>query len=334
MGEGKHARFSLHSGAHRALGVAFGRSRLGVGEDDPVDAAVRLEVNHWNGSTEPRLVLRELYPHRSADPEPGDAAWWDRFEAELEVDPEARPEDECCIDPPIGGVMQHSVNGEGVGGRAVCPVSGSPAAALAEPASSGESVLGLVADLPRRAHLRMTGARLAEYAELEWAPEMARGFEHVVLVDPPASVALERLASVPAGDPVVAQAAGGGYLHPAWGQAEVRFALAALDEQLARRPVVAAVFRDLREAGEEVVGEALLEALRGSGRHPRSPEAAARCFRVLVELGLVQGDPSHGRGRVGVVSSEGTDLERSAAYRAYSARHQEGRRYLEGRRQT
>ena len=26
MGEGKHARFSLHSGAHRALGVAFGRS--------------------------------------------------------------------------------------------------------------------------------------------------------------------------------------------------------------------------------------------------------------------------------------------------------------------
>ena len=62
MGEGKHARFSLHSGAHRALGVAFGRSSLGVGEDDLVDAAVRLEVNRWNGSVEPRLVLRELYP--------------------------------------------------------------------------------------------------------------------------------------------------------------------------------------------------------------------------------------------------------------------------------
>ncbi|HET6997162.1 MAG TPA: single-stranded-DNA-specific exonuclease RecJ, partial [Solirubrobacterales bacterium] len=62
MGEGKHARFSLHSGAHRALGVAFGRSSLGVEDDDPVDAAVRLEVNHWNGSVEPRVVLRELYP--------------------------------------------------------------------------------------------------------------------------------------------------------------------------------------------------------------------------------------------------------------------------------
>ena len=31
--EGKHARFNLHSGAHRALGVAFGRSQLGVGAD-------------------------------------------------------------------------------------------------------------------------------------------------------------------------------------------------------------------------------------------------------------------------------------------------------------
>ena len=69
MGEGKHARFSLHSGAHRALGVAFGRSTLGVGEDDPVDAAVRLEVNRWNGSVEPRVVLRELYPRETAEAE-------------------------------------------------------------------------------------------------------------------------------------------------------------------------------------------------------------------------------------------------------------------------
>ena len=66
MGEGdRHSRFSLHSGSHRALGVAFVRSGLGVGDDDPVDAAVRLEVNHWNGSVEPRVVLRELYPHEA-----------------------------------------------------------------------------------------------------------------------------------------------------------------------------------------------------------------------------------------------------------------------------
>ena len=56
--------------------------------------------------------------------------------------------------------------------------------------------------------------------------------------------------------------------------------------------------------------------------------------RRFTELGLVQGTPDRGRGDVGVVSSEGTDLERSTAYRAYSARYQEGRRYLEGRKQT
>jgi hypothetical protein len=187
-------------------------------------------------------------------------------------------------------------------------------------------VLGLVADLPRRSHLATAGALLAEYAELEWASDLVRGFEHVVLVDPGPSPAHESLAARPP--------EAGGYLHPAWGEAELRFALVALDDQLARRPVLAALFRDLREAGGELTGEPLLAALQGHGPHPRGPEPAARCFRVLAELGLVQGAPDRGRGTVGVVSSEGTDLERSTAYRAYSARYQEGRRFLEGRRQT
>ncbi len=96
MGEGKHSRFSLHSGSHRALGVAFGRSSLGVEDDESVDAAVRLEVNHWNGSVEPRVVLNELYPlddGAAAKPEVrlhsckcGEAEWWQRFEAELSRD--------------------------------------------------------------------------------------------------------------------------------------------------------------------------------------------------------------------------------------------------------
>ena len=99
--EGKHSRFSLHSGSHRALGVAFGRSSLGVEDEDSVDAAVRLEVNHWNGSVEPRVVLRELYPledgaeavaPHACDCE--DAEWWQRFEAELgrELEPRSGAE--------------------------------------------------------------------------------------------------------------------------------------------------------------------------------------------------------------------------------------------------
>jgi single-stranded-DNA-specific exonuclease len=309
--EGKHARFNLHSGAHRALGVAFGRSQLGVGDEDTVDAAVRLEVNHWNGAVEPRLVLRELYPHEDAGPtEAEESAWWDRFDAELAADPGAWP-----VAP-----------AERVGERTVCPVSGSPAATLAELASSGASVLGLVADKPRRAELSHAGAGLAEYAELERDPGLARKAEHLVLVDPPPFPHLERLVSEPCPD-------GGGFLHPAWGEPELRFTIAALGDQLARRGVLAGVFRDLREASEADGGD-LYATLRGDGPHPRGPEAAARCFAVLAELGLVHGAADRGRGVIGVVSSEGTDLERSAAYRAYGARYQEGLRYLEGRKQT
>ena len=46
-----------------ALGVAFGvRRARGAADGGPVDAAVSLEVNQWNGAVEPRVVLRELYP--------------------------------------------------------------------------------------------------------------------------------------------------------------------------------------------------------------------------------------------------------------------------------
>jgi single-stranded-DNA-specific exonuclease len=319
MGEGKHARFSLHSGAHRALGVAFGRAKLGVEEDDPVDATVRLEINRWNGSVEPRVVLRELYPRESAAAEAAaDEQWWQRFEVELATDPAATPW------PPTGLKEKSDSSFRPVGREEVRPRS-SPAAVVGELASSGGGeVLAVVADRERRVALAENGVVLADGAALEADPDLAKGFEHVVLVDPPAFAHHEDLATRPAAD--------GGYAHLAWGGAEHRFALAMLDEQLARRAVLIAMFRDLREAGESS-GPELLAALQGSGPHPRSAETAARCLRVLAELGLVQGSPSGGDGSVGVVSSEETELERSAAFRAYGARHQEGLKYLKRRKQ-
>ncbi len=316
MGEGKHARFSLHSGAHRALGVAFGRASLGVGEDDPVDAAVRLEVNRWNGSVEPRLVLRELYPRESAAAEAADEAWWRRFEAELAADPAATPERGRAFDR----TAAQTSTAPG-GGREVVRPRSSAAAVVGELASAGGGeVLAVVACAERRVALAGERVTLADAAVLEGEPELAARFEHVVFVDPPQFEHVEQLAT-----------AGEGYVHLAWGEAEHRFARTMLDEQLARRETLIAAFRDLRDAGE-AGGEELLAALRGSGRFPRSPVTAARCLRVLGELELVQGTADGGGGRVGVVSSEGTELERSPAYRAYGARHQEALRYLERRK--
>lgn len=340
MGEGKHLRFALHSGGHRALGVAFGRSSMGVAEDEAVDASVRLEVNRWNGSVEPRVVLQELRPAPSPCRCPG-PEWWGRFERELRLP----------LDSPLDGPGASAPRR-----RETLRATGSAAAKIGELVSGGAEVLAVCADASRRAglaalarfaplgappqcekcgDLAVEGLRtpaVVDYVALERAPALAREFAHVVLVDPPPSSRHEVLA----GNPVDGWSEGEGhpgYLHEAWGEGDVPAALVALEAQLARRPVLIAAFRDLREAGE-ASGETLLEALRGSGPHPRGPEVAARCFRVLDELGLVRGRPQGGSGMVGVVSSEGTDLERSPAFRAYGELHQEALRYLERRKKT
>lgn len=310
MGEGKHARFSLHSGSHRALGVAFGRSSLGVGEEDLVDVAVRLEVNQWNGAVEPQVILRELYPRAAAAEGAAVEEWWQRFESEL------------ISAPGAGGLSNADL--PGAHQRQVVTSANAPAAVVSELASSGESVLALTADAGLRGAMEREGVRLADYAELERSPDLATEFTHVVLVDPPSRAVLDQFAS--------RSQAAGDYLHRVWGEAEWRLSLNLLEAQLARRPVLISCFRDLRDAGG-TGGEDLRQALLGNGPSPRGPETAARCFRVLAELGLVRGTPKGGEGEVGVVSSEGTDLERSGTYRAYGARYEEGRQYLEAHKQ-
>ena len=70
MGEGKHARFTVESGGAHARAVAFGRgATLGVSEGEPALATFTLEVNEYNGVSEPRLVLRHAQPAQPPEPE-------------------------------------------------------------------------------------------------------------------------------------------------------------------------------------------------------------------------------------------------------------------------
>jgi single-stranded-DNA-specific exonuclease len=354
MGEGKHARFSLHSGSHRALGVAFGRSSLGVEDDDVLDATIRLEVNHWNGSVEPRVVLRELYP-LPVEPEVDkavrahacdcdDSEWWSRFEAALTTDLNAEPAKTL----PIGGFLPARERRQVVRGGTSATV------VIAELVSSGAGVLAVCADASRRAELASgatglarfnggaaliachrcgddeiaglrgrsrSGLALTDFGALEREPELATAFEHVALVDPPRGEGDELRTALPCVEE------GPGYLHLLSSDAEREFAAKALAEQWPGREAVAASFRTLRELGE-ACGSALRQALAGAGAHPLCPEACARRFRVLAELGLVQGEPEGGAGVIRVVSSERTDLQRSAAFRAYSERLSEAQQYL------
>jgi single-stranded-DNA-specific exonuclease len=66
MGEGKHVRFTVESRGARARAVAFGGgATLPVEDGAPAEATFTLEVNEWNGVSEPRLVLRHA---RAAEP--------------------------------------------------------------------------------------------------------------------------------------------------------------------------------------------------------------------------------------------------------------------------
>ncbi len=221
---------------------------------------------------------------------------------------------------PIGGR-----SGERVGAAA----ADSPAAVVAELLSSGESVLALVADATRCA---APGERRRSPwpTTRRWSaePELAAGFEHVVLVDPPAfAAACER--------PRVRVARRGGRLPaPGLGRGRAwRFALLALDGAAGPAP----------RAGRGVQGAA-------RGRRGRRGASCARRFAAAARTRAAprprpaasasspssvwcRASPSAATGTVGVVSSEGTDLERSAAFRAYSARYEEAQRYLERRRQ-
>jgi single-stranded-DNA-specific exonuclease len=359
MGEGReHARFRLESGSRVALGVAFGVNGglSGARISSPVDVSLRLELNHWNGAVEPRVVLGDLYPAEQdpatgETPYPNEAEWLSRLDAEREAPldgSQGSPGAEPSVDRTREVVDRRG--GSGVATVASLASSGAPVLALcadalrrrelveraAVPARFGGGPVaiasGRLADDAVRAALAMvssSGVALADWAALARHPSLTAHFDHVALIDPPPFPELERAAS-----------AGSGFLHLAWGEAEIDLALRVHEEEWPNRPALVALFRSLCRAGDEgpAVGvgitlQAVREALHGPGRHPRSPEIAARRLRVLEELGAVRWQRSGTARTLRVVSSECKDLERLNAFVAYRERYEEGRLFLSGRRQ-
>ena len=96
-------------------------------------------------------------------------------------------------------------------------------------------------------------------------------------------------------------------------------------ESSARSGTLTATYRALRAAGD-AAGEELETLLRGDATTPRPAVSAGRVLRVLAELQLVSLDPV-GRALT-VPPAERTALERSAAFRAYQQRYEDGRKFL------
>jgi single-stranded-DNA-specific exonuclease len=302
LGEGRHVAFTLQAGGATSRCVQFGSSRLPAEPDEPVDAAVRLEANRWNGSIEPRLVLRHARPSRPAPIDVlGEPAFGEGMERELMRDLGAAPP----AQPPRAAT---DVRGTGIAGL------------LSDLVASGASVLAVVAHAPHRARAlqgRIGGFAMCSWAALEDDPGLAAEFAHVVAVDPPCDPRRIGLLEHPS---AAARA------HLAWGPAELRFAGRIHQWDFALRDPLTALYRALRGAGE-VRGEALEAALRGEGPQPRSAALAGRLVRVLSELDLVVLD-REGQALRLTEAPPRTALERSEAFQAYHRRLEDGLRYL------
>ncbi|MGZ5321572.1 MAG: single-stranded-DNA-specific exonuclease RecJ [Solirubrobacterales bacterium] len=172
------------------------------------------------------------------------------------------------------------------------------------------------------------GLVLADWGALARRPGAPARFQHVVLVDPPPFEQLEQLAIA------ARPGAGAGFAHLAWGAAELELAERCLELEWEPRGAVEQTWRLLVKAGGGAGGEELRSLLAGAGHHPRTPELGARIVAILEELGLCEWCPDGAASTLRVVSSEPTELERSRAYGACVARHQEGKRFLRSRAQS
>ncbi|HEY5143520.1 MAG TPA: DHHA1 domain-containing protein, partial [Solirubrobacteraceae bacterium] len=302
MGEGKHVRFTVEAGPARAAAVAFGRGTLPAGPGEPLDATFTLEVNRWKGREDARLVLR-----RATAPAAADITFTGRPEAFLGA---ALVE----LDAPLPG---GAAEGPPSPARDVVDRRGaSIAATVTALVWSGEPVLVVAACEERRARGlrgRLGGFALCSWAALVREPALADGFAHLVVLDPPSCAAEQQLLD---------GGQGGWTAHLAWGEAELRFTHDVLQHDHELRAGLAALYRALRDGA----GAPLEDLLRGEAATAPTPARAGRLLRVLLELGLVELD--RGAGTVAVPRAERTELEGSAAFRAYAARREEGLRWL------
>jgi single-stranded-DNA-specific exonuclease len=179
---------------------------------------------------------------------------------------------------------------------------GGTAGTLAALVASGEPVLLVCADARRRrSHLegRLGGFALAAWHAIERDRAVLAEYAHVLALDPPAADTQAALIDE--------------RFTLAWGEAEVSFALRAHEAGYDVRPVAAAVYRTLRDC-----------SLQDAVAAAPSPAAAGRALRVLGDLGLVRTDGQSAQ----LLPARRTELERSAAFRAYTTRLAEGRARL------
>jgi len=363
IGEDRHVAFSLNAGGARSRCVAFGAgAELPVEAGVPADAAVRLEIDRFNGSISPRLVLRDARPcpPRTIDVL-GEPPFAEGIERELDRDLAAWTAERGAAGLPGDAVTAPPCDGAAaLPGDAAVALPGDAAVALSGDAAvalSGDAAVALPGDAaaaPPRAGARVVrdlrdtgiagllGDLVASgepvLAVAAHAPHRARALSARVggfaltswaaLEDDPALAApFPHLVAIdPPSRPLLDHPLGEGWTHLAWGTPELDFALRIHEWDFNLREPLTAVYRALRAMGV-ASGESGDALLRGDGPQPRSAALAGRLVRVLSELGLA--DLERGTRTLSATPQpRRTALERSDAFVAYQRRLEDGRRFL------
>ena len=221
--------------------------------------------------------------------------------AELERDLAAWPP--ADVAPFADDLRGHDDGLGGPGGRLVRDARGGGIAGLlGDLVHSGAAVLAVTAHAGHRAAVlrdRVGGFAVTTWSALEADASIAAGYSHVVAVDPPAHAYLHALAQHLPGD---------GWIHLAWGEAELELARRVLAWELDLRVPLAEAYRALRAssaagaagadgaggvagaggaagagvsaaaaAATPLTGATLTATLRGTGRQPRSGALAGGC---------------------------------------------------------
>jgi single-stranded-DNA-specific exonuclease len=315
LGDGRHARFDVSSGGALAGAVSFGcDGKVPCADGSPVNASFRLERNAWQGRVEPRLVLRHAQPvqpsdiviHDKVGPGP---EYLDAVFSEMGREP-------VIDDGSDGNEQRVMLDRRGESPLAV--LADALAAGAGRSASTGDSsVLAVVADVPRRLvalRERTGGFALISHHALAADPGLADRYAQIVVLDPPTTAGADR-----------AMRRGDGYTQLAWNAAELPFAEQMHELEYGLRTSLVTLYRALRER-QKVTGEELEHLLRGDGQHARPARLAGRLLRVLTELELVSLDRHPPT--VALAGAQPTELERSAAYRAYLQIYKDGQQFL------
>ena len=308
MGEGRHVAFTLAAGGARSRCVLFGAgTRLPAEPDEPVQArrparAQPLERHHRATADPPPRPPGHPAADRRASA--SRASWTGPAVGELDRDLDARAstardrrgDARASLRPCRGTRHRRPARRPGRDGRASArgdrPRAAPGAACSATASGASRSAPGR----PSRTTRRWPAASPTS------SPSTRRR-----------TAALDHLS-------------GAGWTHLAWGEPELRFAARIHQWDFALRDPLAAVYRALR-AARHTGGEACEALLRGEGPQPRSAALAGRLVRVLAELDLVDFD-REGPALRAVEAPERTALERSAAFRAYHRRLEDGLRFL------